>query len=186
MDSIALAYWKKPAYSFTIDYGQKPANAEIRAAAQVSKALGIDHHVIRVDCSNLGSGDMNGSEPLSLAPAPEWWPFRNQLLVTLACMKGVSLEINELLVGSVVSDTFHKDGTEQFYEKISDLMAYQEGSIVIAAPAIKMNTVELIKKSEIPTSILLWAHSCHKSNQPCMACNGCHKYLSVLQEIELD
>ena len=186
MDSIALAYWKRPSYSITIDYGQKPAKAEIHAAAQVSNFLGIKHHIVRVDCSELGSGDMNGTNPLSIAPITEWWPYRNQLLVTLACMKGIALGTTELLIGSVSTDISHKDGSKEFYKYLSELVRYQEGSINIAAPAIEIDSVDLIKKSELPTSLLFWAHSCHTSNEPCMYCNGCKKHLFTLQSLGLD
>lgn len=186
MDSIALAYWKRPGHSITIDYGQKPAKAEIHAATQVSNFLGMEHHIVRVDCAQLGSGDMVGTNPLAVAPITEWWPYRNQLLVTLACMKGIILGITELLVGSISTDTSHKDGSKEFYKYISELIKYQEGKIDITVPAIELTTTELIKKSKLPTSLLLWAHSCHTSNEPCMHCNGCKKYLFTLQSLGID
>ncbi len=186
MDSIALAYWLKPSFSITIDYGQKPAESEIQAAAQVSKYLGMEHHIIRVDCSQLGSGDMNGSKPLSVSPVSEWWPYRNQLLITLASMKAIMLDIKTLIIGSVATDKTHLDGTEKFYSKIAELVKLQEGNIEIVYPAINLSTVELVKKSEVPMSLLMWAHSCHTSNQPCMICNGCKKYLYVLQQLGFD
>ena len=186
MDSISLAYWLRPKYAFTIDYGHNSAKAEIHAATQVSKALRIIHQVISVDCSSLGSGNLSDNPPISVAPVEEWWPYRNQLLVTLACMRGVSLGLSHLIVGSVRTDGSHADGTPVFYEMLSKLIEKQEGNIEIECPAINMDTVELIRKSKIPLSILLWSHSCHKSNQPCMNCNGCMKYLSVLQKLDLD
>lgn len=186
MDSIALAFWKKPKYSFTIDYGQKAATAEIQAAKQVSNYLNIEHHIIQVDCSSLGSGDMLAEKPLSIAPIKEWWPYRNQLLVTLASMKAISLGVKELIVGSVSTDDAHMDGTKDFYNKLSKLMEYQEGQIKISCPSIDLSTVELIKASNVPDSILFWAHSCHTSNEPCMHCNGCKKYLATLQKLGLD
>ena len=186
MDSIALAYWRRPSHALTIDYGQKPAKAEIQAATQISKFLGIEHHIINVDCSQLGSGDMSGTGQLSIAPNTEWWPFRNQLLVTLACMKGVALGVEELMIGSVSTDTSHMDGTKEFYGYLSRLIKYQEGEINVTAPVIEMTTLDLIKESKIPTSVLLWAHSCHTSNEPCMNCNGCRKYLFNLQCLGID
>ena len=186
MDSIALAYLKRPKYAFTLDYGQKAALAEINAARQVSKELSIDHHIIRGDCGSLGSGDMSSKPSISMSPVSEWWPYRNQLLVTLACMKGVVLGINELIVGSVKTDDAHKDGTMEFYSYLSTLVQYQEGAIKISCPAIDLTTIELIRKSKLPESLLLWAHSCHTSNEPCMNCNGCKKYLFTLQSLNLD
>lgn len=186
MDSICLAYWKKPKYAFTINYGQKSAKSEIQAASQISKALGIEHHIISINCSKLGSGDLSNSAPLEIAPISEWWPYRNQLLITFACMKGVALKINKLYVGSVLTDGAHIDGTKEFYSNISKLIELQEGNISISVPAIDISTTDLIKKSQIPYSLLLWAHSCHTSNEPCMNCNGCKKYLYILQQLGID
>lgn len=183
MDSIALLYWKRPEMAFTIDYGQKPAEAEIRASAKVAQALTIPHHIISVDCSKLGSGDLSDSASLSLSPSSEWWPYRNQLLVTLACMKGITYGMTELIVGSVKTDGFHADGTSGFYERLDSLLSYQEGNISITCPAIELTSVELIKQSQIPASLLLWAHSCHTANSPCGHCRGCYKYIDVINEL---
>lgn len=186
MDSIALAYWKKPRYAFTVDYGQKPAKAEIQAATQVAETLRMEHKIIKIDCSSLGSGDMAGSNPNELAPITEWWPYRNQLIITLAAMKAITLGVKKLYMGSVSTDLSHKDGTSVFFEFISQLMQFQEGNLEVMAPSINMNTTELINTSKVPTSLLFWAHSCHKSNTPCMHCNGCKKYLHTLQEIGIN
>lgn len=186
MDSIAVAYWKRPNYAFTVNYGQKAAEAEIHSATQVCRALQIDHHIIHVDCSKLGSGEMSQSESLDISPAMEWWPYRNQLLVTLACMKGLSFGISEMFVGSVASDKVHADGRREFYNVLSSLMELQEGNVKISCPAIELSTVQLIRAAELPRSLLYWAHSCHTNTEPCGNCNGCRKYLSTLQQLEYD
>lgn len=183
IDSIALAYWKKPDIAFTLNYGQSPARKEIQTSALIAKKLNIAHHVIEIDCSSLGSGDLLNQKALSVSPSSEWWPFRNQLLITLACMKGVSFGISELMTGSVLSDGFHKDGTAEFYRAINDLMVYQEGNIKVTCPAINMTSAELVKTSGIPDSLLFWAHSCHKGNVPCGQCRGCNKYREVMYEL---
>lgn len=184
IDSIALAYWKRPEIAITVNYGQAPADKEIRTSATIAKTLGIQHYVVEVDCSGLGSGDLINKTALSVSPSSEWWPYRNQLLVTLACMKGISLGIDELMLASVKSDGFHKDGTEKFYQLMSQLMIYQEGNIQISCPAITLTSVELVKLSGVPDSLLNWAHSCHKSNIPCGSCRGCNKYRQVMYELQ--
>lgn len=186
MDSIALAYWKRPEMAITIDYGQKPAAAEIVASREVAKTLGLEHIILTVDCSLLGAGNMTDVGQLSISPSPEWWPYRNQLLVTLAAMKAVQLGVNELLLGTVVTDSIHADGTQQFYEAIDSLMQVQEGAIRISAPAIEMTTEELIKVSGVPESLLLWAHSCNVSNNPCGRCRGCMKYREVRARLGIE
>jgi len=183
MDSMALAYWKRPELAFTIDYGQVCAEAEITAAARIAGILGMEHHVISVDCSSLGSGSLCGNTAIDVAPVEEWWPYRNQMLVTLACMKGISLGLSELYVGSVKSDGIHKDGTPEFYHMLSQLMEYQEGNIKVMMPAAELNTLDLIEVSGIPTDMLLWSHSCHTSNKPCMQCSGCMKNYAVREQL---
>ena len=184
IDSIALSYWKKPEFAFTINYGQSPALAELEASKVICDSLNIKHVIIDVDCRKLGSGDLLKQKPIDIAPSPEWWPYRNQLLVTLACMKAVSLGIEELMVGSVLSDGFHKDGTAEFYSLLNDLMKYQEGSITISAPAIGLSSVQLVINSGISSELLFYAHSCHTSNVPCGHCRGCNKYIEVIQKLK--
>lgn len=186
MDSIALAYWKRPEIAITIDYGQKPAAAEIVASKEVAKTIGMEHFILTVDCSMLGVGNMTDVGQISLSPSPEWWPYRNQLLVTLAAMKAIQIGVDELLVGTVLSDGIHADGTKRFYENIDALMRVQEGSIHISAPAIEMTTEDLIKVSGVPESLLLWAHSCHVANNPCGRCRGCMKYREVKANLGID
>ncbi len=183
MDSIALAYWLRPEIAITLDYGQRAAEAEIAAATRVAKCLEMEHYVLRIDCSSLGSGDLVGSEPISDAPITEWWPYRNQMLVTLALMKAIQLGVCELMVGSVKTDAQHLDGTPEFYVQLSKLVSMQEGGIKVTAPAIGMTTVELVKKIGIPDSILMYAHSCHTSNYPCGKCHGCNKYMYVKDQL---
>lgn len=183
MDSIALAFWKRPEIAITIDYGQTPASAEIQASRTISSLLNIEHHVIHIDCRSLGSGDLINEEPVNDSPSSEWWPFRNQLLVTLAGMKAISLNVRELMLASVKSDGFHKDGTLEFYKRINQLMSYQEGSIEITSPSVELSTVELIAKSNIPKELLLWAFSCHKSNVACGNCRGCNKYYNTISQL---
>lgn len=183
MDSIALAYWLRPEVAITLDYGQKAADAEIKAAIEIAKILEMEHYVLKIDCSSLGSGDLVGSSPLSNAPISEWWPYRNQMLVTLALMKAIQLGVNEVYIGSVKTDSQHVDGTSEFYRLLSDLVYMQEGNIKVSAPAIDMTTTELVRAANIPESILLYAHSCHTSNIPCGRCHGCKKYIYVKEQL---
>lgn len=185
MDSISLAYWKRPEVAYTIDYGQSPAKTEVRVSKTIAKLLNIQHHVIRIDCSSLGSGDLVNKEALNSSPSKEWWPYRNQLLITLALMKAISHEVKELMIASVKSDGFHKDGTPEFYSKINRLSEYQEGEIKVSSPCIDLTTTELIKCSKIPYEVLLWSYSCHTSELACGKCRGCIKYANTIFELKL-
>lgn len=186
MDSAALAWWKRPSVAYTVDYGQLAAAAEIAASAAICRALHIPHEVVCLDVRALGSGDMAGTVPSAHAPASDWWPYRNQLLITVVAMKAVAMGVQQLLLGTVASDGSHKDGTPEFMRYASKLLAFQEGGMTVDAPAIGMRTVELIRVSGIPRSMLSWAHSCHKADVPCGQCRGCNKYYEVLMELDAD
>jgi len=186
IDSTAIAYWIRPKFAITIDYGQASAKGEIRAATKVASRLRIRHEIISVDCSALGAGDLALAPQAKDAPAPEWWPFRNQLLVTLAAMRAYALGCSELIVGSLKSDSFHLDGTKAFYRKLDAVLSMQEGNIRISVPAISFTAMQLIKTSRVPISLLGWTHSCHKAEYACGQCRGCNKHLQVMEELLYD
>lgn len=183
IDSIALAFWKRPEVAYTIDYGQLSASGEIRAARQICAILQLHHEIIRVDCASLGSGDMAGRAPSPLAPVSEWWPFRNQLLLTFAVMKAVDDEVNLILFGSVKTDASHSDSSKDFFDQINNILAIQEGAIKVSVPAIEMSSAELVQVSGIDITVLSWAHSCHVSEYACGNCRGCFKHQKVMMEL---
>lgn len=184
MDSLAIAWWLRPEIGITLDYGQLAAEAEISASKSICEQLEIVHHVISIDCRSVGSGDMAGGQADAHAPASDWWPYRNQMLVTLAAMKAISLDVRKLYLGTVKSDGSHRDGTSEFIAAINHLMVIQEGEMTIEAPAIDLTTAELVRAAGVPSSMLAWAHSCHKSNVACGNCRGCNKYFEVWHELE--
>lgn len=184
MDSMALAWWRRPRFAITIDYGQRAAQAERIASGQVCAELGIRHEIIAVDCSRLGSGDMSEGPSLSLGRTSDWWPYRNQLLITLAAMRAITLGATTLFIGTVRSDADdHLDATTEFIRRVNELVSYQEGGLQVVAPAANLTTAELIKASCLPPSVLAWAHSCHKADIACGDCRGCNKYLATYAEL---
>lgn len=185
LDSIALAYWQRPQIAVTIDYGQRPAQAELTAAAEVCKALDIHNEVITVNCSSLGRGSLVDDKPVANGPSPEWWPFRNQMLITLALMRLVSSKADELMLGTVAGDELHADGTQAFYASINQVVGIQEYAPRITAPAHTMTTEVLVRTSGIPPELLLWSHSCQVSHMACGTCRGCIKRLDVLNALGL-
>jgi 7-cyano-7-deazaguanine synthase len=185
IDSTAVAFWKRPAIGITIDYGHVAAEAELYAASTIARALGLSHKVIRVDTGQLGVGLMAGTQQLRIAPSAEWWPFRNQLLITLAAMFSIKEGCSELLIGSVSSDERHADGTSIFLKRIDELIALQEGNLRLIAPAMAMSSEELVSVSGVPLSVLAWCHSCHRGNQACGGCRGCQKNRDVRNAVGL-
>jgi len=183
MDSIALAYWKQPQVAITINYGQVCARAELEAATTVAGSLGCQHEIVEVDCRTLGSGDLAGKPVHPLGATQEWWPYRNQLLITFAAMKAVQTGATELLIACVKTDGNYRDGTPDFIKRIDGLVSFQEGGLHVSAPAIGLTTVELVRQSEIPFELLAWAHSCHCGNFACGDCRGCFKHQAAMEAL---
>lgn len=183
-DSLAIAWWKRPALAITIDYGQLAAQTEKAVSAHICKQIGIEHEIVTVDCRSVGAGDLAGHSTGEADGNSDWWPYRNQLLVTLAGMRALALGVDVLLVGTVRSDgARHRDGTPEFVQQINDLMAYQEGGLRVEAPAIALTTAQLIHETKVPPSLLAWAHSCHKANIACGDCLGCNKQEALYEEL---
>ena len=183
MDSIALAWSLRPRRCITIDYGQLPAAGEIRAAEAVCRSIGLEHEILSIDCRALGSGQMSGLAPLPVAPIPEWWPFRNQLLVTLAAAHAVKWGPTTLVIGTVESDSCHADGSQLFVDAMCKVLELQEGAISLTAPAIRESSAVLCRRAAVPHSILAWAHSCHVSEYACGICRGCVKHRITMDEL---
>lgn len=183
IDSIAIAAWCRPEVCLTVDYGQLPAAAEIDSAAEVCRRLGLVHDVIRVPISQLGSGVLAGRPMAEVSPYEEFWPFRNQFLLTLAAMYAVSRSLRRVLIGTVRNDNRHSDGSLAFVAQIAQLVAQQEGHITLVVPAIELTTVELVKTSNIDQSVLGWAHSCHTSVVACGHCPGCNKHFETMRDL---
>jgi len=183
IDSTALAYSLEPDLAITVDYGQICADAEVQAATKIADELDLEHHIIEVDCRELGTGSLAGEEQLDSASTPEWWPFRNQLIITMAATEALRRDANEIISGSVESDQQHADGRKEFYEKMDALLSFQEGSLNISAPAIEQTSEELVEESEAPRSLLGWTHSCHESGTACGQCRGCMKRHRVLDTV---
>lgn len=180
MDSSALCAWKRPQLAVFVSYGQKCADAEHQAARQVCQELGVAFEHVALECADLGSGDLAGRPALSVAPASDWWPFRNQILISAAAVKAVTLGLQSLMIGTVQSDASHADGTPEFIDAMDKVLQMQEGALSLQAPAIHMSSVDLVRASGIGMPVLCWAHSCHRSNFACGQCRGCNKHREVM------
>ncbi|NEW97172.1 7-cyano-7-deazaguanine synthase [Rhodopseudomonas sp. BR0G17] len=178
IDSSALAYWLRPDVCLTVDYGHRPASGEVAAAASICSELGLRHEVIFVDLRHLGSGSLAGTPVSGLARAEEWWPYRNQMLITLAGMRFLSEGLREIVIGAVSTDV-HSDGRSPFLRGISRLMSLQEGQVAVLAPARRLSPERLLDVSEFPADLLGLTFSCHTMEFPCGTCRGCIKHAEL-------
>ena len=184
VDSSALAFWLRPAWAIFVDYGQVPAAGEFGAAKAIANTLSMPLVCLRVPTHELGSGLLANASSPAAAPTPEWWPFRNQLLATLAAAWAIGHDVDRIILGSVASDRKrHVDGSPKFYQALNRVLSMQEGRIQVKAPALELTSAALVATSRIPDRLLGWTHSCHVAAVACGTCPGCIKRREVLAQM---
>lgn len=180
LESSALAWWKRPDICVTVDYGQIAARGEIAASTALCKILRLRHRTISVDLSALGSGSMVGRRKAKGGKAIEFWPFRNQVLLTLSAMVLQPAGFKEIMIGAVATDV-HADGRPPFLRAIDRATRIQEGRIRISAPAQRMDSVALLRRSKFPQRLVGLTFSCHVHEYACGLCRGCVKHREVIR-----
>lgn len=177
LDSTAIAAINKPTAALFVDYGQRPAAGERRAARDVCAHLGLELHEVAVDLTPLGAGLLNPrGSLLHVSPSPEWYPYRNQFLITIAAAEALALGHDEVWIGLVAEDeTRHADGTTQFVGALDALLRLQEGRLSLLAPGHSTSTAALLEQASLPDWLLDRTVSCHVSPVSCGECPGCIK-----------
>lgn len=184
VESTCLALIQRPDIALTIDYGQVCAEGEIRAASHIAKLLSIRHEILDAQMGHLGIGDLAGITPGPDIVVSEHWPFRNQMLITLAAMRYAREGVNEIVVGTVKSDHVHTDGNINFLEAMTHVLEVQSPGMMVNAPAHTMSTFELVVKSKIDRELLGWTFSCHRSPIACGSCRGCLKSVELFRNLD--
>lgn len=179
VESTALAWSHHPDRLVFVDYGQLPAGGERKAAQFIAGNLDLPLDEICVDASALGAGDMAGRATAGHSQVSEAWPFRNQFLITLAAMRYATEDIEEIMIGTVVTDAVHADGTPAFLARIEALVQCEIPRLRVTAPAIEINTLTLVRESGVPRDLLGWTFSCHRGVVACGSCRGCNKTLDL-------
>lgn len=180
IDSVALAFMKRPTLLLFIDYGQVSAQGEQRAARAAAALLNLPLREEKIDCSSLSAGELVGTEAIGLGMSTDWWPFRNQLLVTIAAPIAFSLHLRRILIAVVAGESPFADSTAGFVSQMDALLQLQEGSLRLGAPAVTWTSLELVKRSGVPGSILACSHSCLQGTWACGSCRGCQKWFRVM------
>ena len=184
LDSAAVAAIEGPTRALFIDYGQVPAEAEWAAAQAVARHLSLDVERLCVDVSSVGSGLLADTPQMPGAPTPEWFPFRNQFLVTIAAACAAKHGLGAVLLGVVAGDgDRHSDGTTQFVSTLDMLVRDQEGHVRVLAPQITTPARQLLVRSNLPQEVLSQTHSCHANNDPCGECPGCRRRDEIMTRV---
>lgn len=183
LDSTALAFSLKPNWALTIDYGQRAAKGELRAARQIAQHLGIAYDTISAPLGNLGSGDLAMRPSIQGAPASDWWPCRNQLLLTLAVPWALEREVRTLVLGLIASNRLHGDGSAAFVDAMNRALEVQGIAIGIEAPALDLSKAELLRRACVPLEVIAMAHSCQTGEFACGYCRACNAHRAAMEDL---
>lgn len=180
LDSTAIAFWKRPQNLLFVDYGQLPAKGEYRAACKIAEELAIPFESVTIDASRIGTGDLIGKASID-GKESEFWPFRNQFLVTVAAMRYGHIQPLNVIIGTVASDNCHPDGSKAFIHGLDALLSVQ-GGVTLQAPAQAFTSAKLLEISQVPIDLLGWTFSCHRNEYACGQCRGCRKHVEQLSK----
>jgi 7-cyano-7-deazaguanine synthase len=185
VESTCLASMQRPDLLLTIDYGQAAASGEKRTASHIAEKLSLRHEIVSIPMRALGAGELAGHARVPHSDAAETWPFRNQMLITLAAMRYEREGLREIVIGTVKSDEMHPDGTPEFIEGMASALRSQNVRLTLSAPAIRMSTIELVRASGVSHDLLRWTFSCHRSAVACGQCRGCAKTVELFRNLEI-
>jgi 7-cyano-7-deazaguanine synthase len=181
LDSTALAWSLRPALLLTVDYGQRSAEGEIRSARAVASELRLPHEVATLR-PPYGTGELLSDDVVRDDVPAEWWPFRNQLLVTLGAALAATRGLGVVIVGTVSGDGRYADGKPPFLASMNTLMALQEHPVRIEAPALHQTSAELVREAGLPARVASLTHSCSRAPRACGDCGSCVKSREVFAE----
>ena len=187
LDSAAIAALERPERALFLNYGQLPAEAERRSARAVAQHLRVELDELDVDLAAFGSGLLSGKPKLEVAPTSEWFPFRNQHLVTIAAVHALNHGLDAVVLGTVSGDgNRHTDSTPGFITTLDALVRDQEGALRVLAPHINSPPIELLRRSGLPDDMIKQTHSCHTNNTACNECPGCLRRAEILSQLARD
>ncbi len=196
--NLAIAdHFDRPVLALTVDYGQRAAGPEIRAARKLAEYYGVTHRVLELKwLGELGGSALTQSsigipEPASarlddLKSASEtakavWVPNRNGVLINAAAALAESLGAQQVVVGFNKEEaaTF-PDNSSQFLGTSNLALKYSTaGKVKLACYTdmmVKTEIVEALRNLPKPFPFeSVW--SCyHGGESMCRKCESCKRF----------
>jgi 7-cyano-7-deazaguanine synthase len=173
-----------------VDYGQRAAVPEERAARAVAAALGSALHVVSLPLL----GEITSTALVNRAaalPQPEpgrldadaarsadavWVPNRNGLLVNLAAALAEARGLRVVVVGFNAEEAASfPDNTARFVERLNDCLADStRGRVRVECPTLEMSKAELLAAGRAVGAPIESSWSCYEGGErPCLRCESC-------------
>lgn len=175
-----------------VDYGQKAAGPEERAARSVAAALGVEVERLELPAlaavtrTALVAGDQELPEPdletldqTAAATADAVWvPNRNGLLLNLAAALAEAGGQEHVVVGfnAEEAETFPDNGAA-FLGCVNRALEFStRGAVAVVAPTLHMSKRELLQAGRAVGAPVELAWSCYRGGDiPCGRCESCRR-----------
>jgi 7-cyano-7-deazaguanine synthase len=178
------------ALGLVVDYGQRAAQAEARAAEGVGAALGFEVRQTRLDLlrevtrtalvaldRELPHPDVARLDQTAAASADAVWvPNRNGVLIALAAALAESEGLEHVLVGFNAEEAgSFPDNGPGFLTATNQALGFStRESVSVVAPTLHMTKLELLAAGRAVGAPLDLTWSCYEGGDiPCARCESC-------------
>ena len=192
LDSATALAWAMgqgyECHALTVDYGQRHV-LELKAAAQVARALGAqDHRIVPLDLSWIGGSALTDREievPRTLAAGIPltYVPARNTVFLALALGWAEVLEARHLVIGvNAVDYSGYPDCRPEFikaFARLSNLATragVQGQEFMVHTPLIELSKANIIRTGLVYGVDYGMTLSCYDpgaDGTPCRTCDSC-------------
>ncbi|MBR6099233.1 7-cyano-7-deazaguanine synthase QueC [bacterium] len=196
LDSLVCLGLCKEEYNvelaLTFNYGQKSAEKEIAAAAELCKYYGITHKIIKLDwLKEMTHNALTGNNELphgldnpEASAKAVWVPNRNGLFLNIAGAFADAENYTHIIIGANKEEaaTF-PDNTKEFAESINTEFQYStQAKPQVLVPLInydKNDIVRLALEKEMPLELV---QSCYDTGSGhCGKCESCCRLKNALK-----
>ena len=177
------------AHALSFDYGQRH-RLELERAAEIARAAGVPHQVVRVDLATLGGSALTddidvpkGRETFEDIPVT-YVPARNTVFLSLALAYAETLGAWDLFVGVNALDySGYPDCRPEYieaFERLANLATKQavegERRLRIHAPLMELTKADIVTKAVglgVDLSRTLSCYDPGAAGEPCGGCDSC-------------
>lgn len=186
--------------AITVDYRQRAAVAEMKAARAVADALGIKHRLVRLDflaevatsaliersaqLPFLNDGQLDEVAGAARSAMQRVWvPNRNGLMIGIAASFAEALGAAEVVVGFNAEEaaTF-PDNSKEFLVRMSEALRLSTLSGVrVVSPTIDMDKADIVKAGYEAGAPMEHIWSCYLGGAShCWSCESCRRLRRAL------
>jgi 7-cyano-7-deazaguanine synthase len=191
-----------PVLALTIDYGQRAAKAEIRAAEKLARHFEVPHRVLELPWLGALGGSaltdetrelpkMKPTELDVLSRARQtaksvWVPNRNGVLINVAAALAERMEARQVVVGFNAEEavTF-PDNSREFLGRATEALRLSTANGVrVACYTTEWDKSRIVAelRREVPSFPFELVWSCYQSGpRPCGECESCRRNARALE-----